>query len=78
VNVIEGYGRTELELQSLLISALDKRGQLHTPAALLPGISASVFNQQECWRDPEPVWGTEKSTDLPEIKSHSSVVRPVV
>jgi hypothetical protein len=45
--LIEAYGIAELELHSLLISALDKSGQLHTPAALLPGISASVLNQQE-------------------------------
>ena len=45
--LIEAYGGAELEFHSLLISALDKSGQPHIPAALLPGISASILHQQE-------------------------------
>jgi hypothetical protein len=57
VNVIEAYGRAELELHSFLISALGERAQLHTPAALLLGISDSVLNQQEAGETLSPSGG---------------------
>ena len=47
VYVIEAYGTAELQLHSFFILAQENSGQLHTPVALLPGISASILNQQE-------------------------------
>ena len=55
--VIEAYGTAERQLHSLFILASGNSGQLHTPAALLPGISASVLNQQEAGGTLSQSWG---------------------
>jgi len=57
VYVIEAYGTAERQLHSLFILASGNSGQLHTPAALLPGISASVLNQQEAGGTLSQSWG---------------------
>jgi hypothetical protein len=56
---MKAHGGVDVQIHVFLTSSLvEVSGQLHVPAALIPGKEPSVLIRQEVEWAPEPVWTT--------------------